>query len=316
MSDIPLEVSLIMCAYTHERWSDLKQAIESVRSQTFQPCDIVLVVDHNPALFSKAQEAFPGVQVIENQEKRGLSGARNCGIDHCAGQVIAFIDEDAIAASDWIENLLSGYRNPRVIGVGGEVKPLWMVPPPDWFPEEFQWVVGCSYKGLPHAPGPVRNPIGCNMSFRREALIASGGFRSGIGRIGKLPVGCEETELAIRIKQRNPDSIFLYHPKAEVYHKVPEWRTRWSYYARRCYSEGLSKALVTQFVGSGEGLASERRYVTETLTKGVLASLGQAFFQGRPAGIKRAAAIVAGLSLTTAGYLAGISARHRNTYRD
>jgi len=276
-----------------------------------QPREIILVIDHNPDLYRLAQETFPGVKVIENEQTRGLSGARNSGILQSTGQLIAFMDEDAVAASDWIENLLHGYQDPLVTGVGGEVKPIWVATPPDWFPDEFNWVVGCSYRGLPQTSTPVRNPIGCNMAFRREALIAVGGFRDGIGRVGTIPLGCEETELSIRIRQLNPKAIVLYQPAAVVYHKVPGWRETLGYFARRCYAEGLSKALVSHFVGTNDGLSSERRYIVETLPRGVLTGLGQAIFQGQFAGLKRAIAIVAGLSMTTMGFLVGVVTRAR-----
>lgn len=299
-----VDVSVVVCAYTQDRWQDLVEALESIRDQTVQPAEVILVIDHNPSLYEQAKKAFAWVKVVENQEQRGLSGARNTGIANSTGQVVAFIDEDGVATPDWIDNLLREYRHPNVMGVGGEVRPMWAVTPPDWFPQEFNWVVGCSYKGLPETAAPVRNPIGCNMSFRRPVLQAAGGFRNGIGRIGTVPVGCEETELTIRARQLNPGSIYMYQPQAVVYHKVPQWRLRWSYFVRRCYAEGLSKAQVTHFVGSEDGLQSERRYTFRTLPMGVLSGVA-GLARGRLAGLKRAAAIVLGLGITTLGYLAG-----------
>lgn len=311
MSGERLKVSVLICAYTQDRWSDLQQAIKSVQDQTVKPDEIVLVIDHNPALYSLAQETFSGVSVIENQEDRGLSGARNSGVAFSSGQLVVFMDEDAIAAPDWIEKLLEVYQDSRIVGAGGDVRPMWAVTPPNWFPEEFNWVVGCSYKGLPEQPAPIRNPIGCNMSFRREALIATGGFRNGMGRVGTLPVGCEETELSIRMRQLNPRSLILYQPQAVVHHKVPKWRLNFKYFARRCFSEGISKAQVSQFVGSSDGLSSERSYVVKTLLKGVLAGLKELFSRGKFSGLKRAAAIVIGLGLTTLGYAFGVVTRKK-----
>jgi glycosyltransferase involved in cell wall biosynthesis len=300
-----LEISVVICAYTEKRWVDLQQAIQSIKDQTVWPSEIVLVIDHNPALLSKARETFHGVKVVENHEARGLSGARNSGVAHCSGDLVAFMDEDAIAASSWIENLLAAYHDTNVVGVGGEVRPMWGLKQPDWFPEEFNWVVGCSYKGLPQKLAPVRNPIGCNMSFRRTAILNAGGFRNGIGRIGSVPVGCEETELSIRIERINPNSVIFYNPESLVHHKVPHQRSSLGYFVRRCYAEGVSKAQVTHFVGSEKGLSSERRYVVDTLARGVALGIKQAFLQGKPSGLQRALAIILGLALTTAGYAVG-----------
>jgi hypothetical protein len=71
-------------------------------------------------------------------------------------------------------------------------------------PEEFDWVVGCSYRGLPAGEALIRNPIGSSMSLRRQAAVEAGGFRPEVGRVGTFPVGCEETELAIRLRRLLP----------------------------------------------------------------------------------------------------------------
>ena len=303
------DFSVILCAYTDERWGDLLAALESVHRQTHPPLEVILVVDHNPPLFEKAQAALSGVTVLENKEAPGLSGARNTGLLTAQGDFIAFLDEDARAAPDWLEQLQSGYTDPKVAGVGGFIEPCWDAGKPAWFPEEFNWVVGCSYRGLPEERAPVRNLIGANMSFRRDLFTATGGFRSGIGRIGKTPVGCEETELCIRASQRTPESVLLYIPEARVLHRVPASRSRWRYFFARCYSEGMSKALVTRFVGARDGLQSERVHTLRVLPQGVLRALSDGLRKREVGGFLRTAAIILGLVFTTAGYLAGLVAQ-------
>jgi hypothetical protein len=140
------------------------------------------------------------------------------------------------------------------------------------------------------------------MAFRRHVLEQMGGFQSRIGRVGSYPAGCEETELCIRIKQRLPRSVILYEPAARVAQWVPAERASWSYFLRRCYAEGRSKALVSQMVGAQAALASERTYTQRTLPRGVSRGLELAL-RRRPAGAARAAAIATGLLATAAGYL-------------
>src|SRR5207248_5075725 len=115
--------------------------------------------------------------------------------------------------------------------------------------------VGCSHPGM--RPGRVRNFIGANMSFRREALSASGGFRPDLGRVGRTPVGCEETELCIRIATARPDAVLLYRPAATVRHHVGAERATWSYFRARSHAEGGSKAVVAAVSGAGQALARE-----------------------------------------------------------
>lgn len=121
---------------------------------------------------------------VENIESRGLSGARNSGVAVATGAIVAFLDDDAVAEPDWLERLAAHYADPNVIGVGGSVKTDWLHGRPRCFPREFDWVVGCSYRGLPEATSRVRNPIGANMSFRAEVLHRTGGFTSGRDRQG------------------------------------------------------------------------------------------------------------------------------------
>ena len=306
-----LDISVIICAYTQERWENLKAAVTSIQCQETPAGEIILVIDHNAALLEMARTQFPNITVIENHGPRGLSGARNTGVEFAGKEVVAFMDEDAVAQPDWLTRLLMGYQDGHVIGVGGFVEPYWLAKRPVWFPDEFAWVVGCSYKGVPETMAQVRNMLGCNMSFRREVFASAGGFLNSLGRVGsQLPLSCEETEFCIRVNRRFPQSRFWYIPQARVRHSVPAHRVTWQYYRVRCYAEGLSKAMVANFVGAGQGLATERKYTTRTLPMGIMRGVKDAFLKGDLAGLLRASAIVAGLGITAAGYLVGfISAR-------
>lgn len=323
--DAAPSVSVVICAYTMRRWDDIVAAIESVVDQSTDAAEILLVVDHNAQLqeqaaqyFSQTQtqtQRFATVRVLPNSDKQGLSGARNTGVIAARGDVVAFLDDDAQAALNWIETLLGHYRDPAVVGVGGSAEPVWPDRRPGWLPREFDWVVGCSYIGQPTQVAEVRNFIGCNMSLRRHAFEAVGGFSHGIGRVGRTPLGCEETELCIRVHQQLPGAQLRYDPAMAVRHRVTQDRVRPAYFLRRCYSEGLSKAVVSRLVGSADGLSSERDYVSSVLPRGVrrgFADLVRVRVAGalRWSGPLRSMAIVVGLGATTAGYLsAGIRAR-------
>jgi glucosyl-dolichyl phosphate glucuronosyltransferase len=299
------DISVVICAYTEKRWRELVAAVKSLRHQTVLPKEVILVVDHNPDLLRRVRAELPDVVAVENQEEHGLSGARNSGLEVAQGDVIAFLDDDAVAAPNWLEELAREYPDARVVGVGGASLPIWMHKQPAWFPEEFNWVVGCSYRGMPVDTSTVRNLIGCNMSFRREVFDAVGGFRNGIGRVDTRPVGCEETELCIRANQLWPDRLLLYKPDARVFHHVPANRACWRYFFARCYCEGIAKALVSRCIGAQDGLAAEWKYTLHTLPTGAMRGLADAAIGQDPSGLARAGAIGAGLAVTAAGYLAG-----------
>ncbi len=293
--------SVVICAYTEKRWDDLVAAVESLRVQTHSPEEVILVIDHNPGLAARVWREIPDVTCVENHGRQGLSDARNSGLAVATGDVVAFLDDDAEAEPQWLSLLAESYDDPAVVGVGGFAEPDWAEGRPSWFPREFDWVVGCTYRGMPESAAPVRNLIGCNMSFRREIFADLGGFTAGIGRLGTRPVGCEETELCIRIAQRRPGSVILFDPRALVHHHVPGSRGTWAYFRSRCYAEGLSKAAVAALVGASQGLASERTYATRTLPRGVVNGIA-AGVKGEAGGFGRAAAIVAGVGLATVGY--------------
>ena len=293
---------MVVCAFTRERLTVLREALDSLYAQTYPAHEIVLVIDHAPQLLADAREHWPDIVIVPNREQQGLSGARNTGVAETDADVVAFVDDDAIAQPDWLERIAAAYRDPRVVGAGGTVRPRWVEGKPDWFPPEFDWVVGCTHSGMPKETEPVRNLVGANMSFRRSALEEVGGFSNDLGRIGTLPVGCEETDLSIRIGQRWPQAEIVYDPAAGVDHVVPGARARTAYFLERCSAEGRSKAVLTQLVGTDDGLESERSYVRRTLPLGFLNGFRDAA-RGDISGLARAAMIVVGLLATSAGYL-------------
>jgi GT2 family glycosyltransferase len=296
-------VTVVICAYTERRWPRVLAAVDSVLRQELPPDQVVLVIDHNPALLRRAQAAYPQLTVVANTGKRGLSGARNEGVSRASSDVVAFLDDDAVADPDWLARLVAHYDDPRVLAVGGRAVPDWEAARPRWFPPEFDWVVGCSYLGQPSMAAPVRNLIGCNMSFRRGALDDAGRFDPALGRVGGVPVGCEETELCIRLRQRRPEGVVLYEPAASVRHHVTRDRGTWAYFRSRCLSEGRSKAVVARLVGAAAGLSTERAYTRRVLLSGVRRGLFEACARRDLGGLMRSGVIVAGLLVTASGYL-------------
>jgi len=256
-------------------------------------------------LLARVERELAGVVAVAADGPRGLSGARNAGVRVARGEVVAFLDDDAIAEPGWLRSLLEPYADPRVAGVGGMIEPLWPGRRPPAMPVEFDWVVGCTYRGVPSTRQPVRNMIGANMSIRHSVLDAIGGFRSDVGRVGTRPAGCEETELCIRARRALPDSRFVFEPRARVRHRVTPERASARYFRARCWSEGLSKAVVARHAGSEDALSTERRYVTTILPSGIARGVRDAVTHRDMAGLVRAAAIVAGVAITTAGYAAG-----------
>jgi GT2 family glycosyltransferase len=326
-----LSVAVVVCAYTMDRWDDLAASLRSAAAQSPAPDELLLVVDHNEQLAERAlgelAPAITSLRVIANTRKKGLSGARNTALLHVSSDVVAFLDDDARADGDWLATLTVPYENRSVMAVGGSAVPRWpsgrdrpVTLPSAAGPArgELDWVVGCTYHGLPERPAPVRNLMGSNMSFRRSVFVTVGGFSENLGRVGKTPLGCEETELCIRARKAFPASQIVFVPGAVVHHRVSADRLTWSYLRHRCFAEGLSKAAVTLMQGADQALDTERRYATRVLPAGVfreLASVLRPTTGRRSHHLQSAGAIVLGLAWTTLGYLRGSVSLRTSTGR-
>jgi glycosyltransferase involved in cell wall biosynthesis len=246
-----MNVSVVVSTFTKERTKDVLRCINSILNQTTKPDEILLVLDPVDELVEFYEDIVPNSVKIVKSNGFGLSSARNTGIEKSKGEIIAFIDDDAWADKRWLENMLENYADKDIYGVGGKIIPIFETGRPRWLAEELDWIVGCTYKGMSEQKAEVRNPIGANMSFRREAFEV-GLFRTEVGRYGKKLVGSEETEFSMRLKKVKPVKI-LYDPKAVVYHRVPGSRVRFRYALKRAYYEGYSKArLAKEYPLSGE----------------------------------------------------------------
>jgi len=264
------KISVVISTYSKDRLGYLSDCIRSLKKQSLKPHEIILVLDPDPDLVEFYESRLTeDVKVITSQ-KRGLSNARNAGVRSAKGEIIAFVDDDAIADGDWLENLVRNYEDPNVVGVGGLIKPWWQDGYPPWFPEELNWIVGCSYKGLPERKACIRNPIGCNMSFRKNVFQEVGYFRSDIGRFGKKLLAGEEPELSMRILESIPNSKIIYEPFAVVHHRVDKKRKSLKYLWERSFYEGVSKALIRNpRKGFSSALSTEDEYLKYLLRNAI-----------------------------------------------
>lgn len=305
MDNQKLKVSVIICAYTMERLKDIHEAVDSVLAQTLKPDEIIIAVDHNRELFERLKAELPRViKVVLNEGAQGLSETRNVGIRASTGGIIAFIDDDAVAKGDWLEHLVKRFHDPKVAVVGGRAIPIWARNKrPLYFPEELDWIVGCTYKGLPINGDDVRNVIGCNMCFRKDIFEQGYSWNIQFGRKGETGVG-EEAELCLTIRQEKPDNIICYKPESIIYHKVPLQRSTASYIARRSYDEGLNKARLRRLSSalSGNSLSTENAYLRYLLLESIPKRLR--FFHTKGS-ILQVGTIILSIAAVGAGYLAG-----------
>jgi GT2 family glycosyltransferase len=289
-----LTVSIVIPTYSDNRWALLTRTVASARSQLHPAAEIVVVIDHSPALYRRARRDMPGVTVLENRYAQGVSGNRNTGAFHTRTPLIAFLDDDTVAEPDWLGNLVAPFTDPDVVGSGGEISPAWEGPQPRWLPEEFLWAVGGSYTGMPTTTSPVRNVWSASMVVRRDAFLAVGGFRTGFGKLGgqNRP---EDTELCLRMSAAS-GGHWMYVPDAVIRHAVPAERASFGFFLRRCYAEGRGKVQMASLHTGSDSLSSEREYL-RSLPRAVVRNIAAA---GRGRGVNHA--------LKAGGVLAGVAA--------
>jgi len=295
------ECSVIISTYSEDRLAYVINCIKSLEQQSLPPKEIILVLDPDQELFQVYIAKAPKHVKIVTSDNKGLSNARNTGVRKAEEDILAFIDDDAVADKHWLNRLTENYDDPSVVGVGGVIKPLWEGNRPAWFPEELYWTIGCSYKGLPERKASVRNPIGCNMSFRKSAFARAGYFRSDIGRFGKKLLAGEETELSMRMLTKIPNSRIIYDPSAIVYHLVDKKRTNLTYLFKRSFYEGVSKALIRNSrSNSSVPLLSENQYLKYLLENSAPRKLRRIY---NPKNLCQLLVLLLSVSAVSAGYV-------------
>lgn len=255
-----MRVSVVLCTHALSRYDAFTEAAESVLAQTYEDRELVLVIDGDRAVCDRAERDFgqrEDVIVHCNDRNVGLLESRNTGARRATGEVVAFIDDDAIADEAWLEHLVDAYHDEDALAAGGTMTPAWVAGKPEFLPPEFFWLVGVTHRGFPEDPGEVRNTFGSNISFRRDVFLDLGGFQEDIGgRKGDKHLQGGETELAARL-QATYDKGVYYVPDAEVAHKVFDYRTDPVWLIKRAFWQGYSKRGMEKFVPGSTGTESE-----------------------------------------------------------
>ena len=239
-----MKVSVVLCIYTLEEYEDFREAANSILAQTHDDVELVVVVDGYEDVQNAVTDDYGDhfdVQIHCNDENEGLLVSRNRGAEYATGDVVAFIDADAVAAPDWVAKLVESYETHDAIAAGGKMTPRWVAGKPTFLPAEFYWLVGATHRGFADGEGEVRNTFGSNISFRTEVFAELGGFDPEVGgRKGNANLQGGETELCARMRQEYGKGVW-YNPDAVVEHKVFDYRTDPLWLADRAFWQGYSK---------------------------------------------------------------------------
>jgi GT2 family glycosyltransferase len=291
------DVSVVMACYTEARLPSIKAALESLRQQSRQPNQLIVAVDNNKSLADRLRADHHGITVVLNSGNRGASSTRNRGFEVVTTPYTAFLDDDETADRDWLLHLRQAFTTSDVVGTGGKYETVWLAKKPVWFPDEFAWVVGGSYAGLPTQTTSVRNVWSGNMAVRTDVFRQVGGFRTDFGKRGSIPQP-EDTDLCIRMAEAT-GAHWIYVPEAIIHHEVPAHRTSLRFFLARCFAEGYGKALMAHQLGSNTVTLMERSY-----TRSVAGSAARRLRLLRWSAAVQGIVMLLGLLSAGAGYFA------------
>jgi len=242
-----LSISAIIC--THNRAEYLSKAIGSLTEQTLDKFLYEIIIVDNCSTDSTKDvvtghhsDAIRPRYVYESA--LGLSRARNTGLGAANGQYVAYLDDDAIACRNWLENIVDLFNNtqPKPGCVCGKVEPIWEAPRPPWLSDK----VAASLTIVDWSSEPIvlskdKSIAGANMAFPKSLLSSVGGFEENLGRKGNKLLSMEE--FLLRQQLQSLGYSCHYHPEIAVRHHIPASRLNKHWFLRRWYWQGASTAI-------------------------------------------------------------------------
>lgn len=269
------QISAIIC--THNRDTYLGAAIDSLLAQQFAAGFEVVVVDNNSSDRTsevvKQRLSDPRLKYVF-EPVLGLSVARNTGAKESRGEIIAYLDDDAVACDRWLQILYSAYENNSTLAIaGGKVTLLWPqgIQQPRWLSPGLAANLGAYDLGdsIVYIEQPGLTPRGLNYSIRRSFLNEIGGFDPHLGRVGKNLLSNEELQMTELALQRGWQVAYL--PDALVAHNVAPERLKRSWFLNRGWWQGISECYREQLAGKA-GIGQLQRG-SERFLRGLYKSL-------------------------------------------
>jgi glycosyltransferase involved in cell wall biosynthesis len=266
-------VDITVCICTHNRPAYLRDCLEGLRSQTESPGWFeILIVDSASTGDAPARVARLASDIVQARllrvDKAGVSVARNAGAAAALGSYIAYIDDDAIPAPDWVERILAAIQEGRKAPAlpGGRILPQWEAPLPGWWPDRLRGVLSIiEFEGRGEyrtaALPPNLAPYGANVVVHVPTLLAMGGFSPLAGRVGTSLLSDEEVQLAWRLQAAGFSA--RYDSRLVVRHQIQASRLTPTWLLSRLYWQGVSTVLTRNLLG-------ERRAVWRELPRRIV----------------------------------------------
>ena len=197
-------ISVLICA--RNAADTLDECLRSVAELDYPDYEVIVVNDGSTDATGEIARGYPGVTVMD-MPHGGLSAARNAALHHASGSIVAYTDADVCVDPAWLIYLVQPFLRSEVAGAGG----------PNVVPQDDPWMAQCVARS-PGAPTHVllddrvaEHVPGCNMAFRRDALLAIGGFDPTYHAAG------DDVDVCWRLQARGQSIGFA--PSALVWHR-------------------------------------------------------------------------------------------------
>ena len=197
-------VSVVVCV--HNGADTLDECLIALDGLSYQDYEVIVVDDGSTDASPEIARRHSSVQLVQ-VPSGGLSAARNSGLTHATGEIVAYIDADARAEPEWLAYLVQPFMSSSVAGSGG----------PNVVPDDDSWLA----QMVARAPGGPSHVLlddrvaehvpGCNMAFRRDVLLALDGFNSIFRKAG------DDVDFCWRVQARGWKIGFA--PCALVWHR-------------------------------------------------------------------------------------------------
>jgi glucosyl-dolichyl phosphate glucuronosyltransferase len=259
-------MDLTVCICTHDRPRYVRDCLAGLRRQTIPRDRFTILLVDSASSPSAAEELDAlaidaGVRLIR-LDRPGISMARNAGAWAARTPFIAYIDDDAIPASDWVEAILAAIAQPGrpPALIGGRILPKWEAPLPHWWPASLRGVLSIiEHEGrgeyrTSSVPKSLE-PYAANMVVHVLSLLAAGGFGGALGRYGHSLLSDEEVQLAW-ILQDAGYSV-RYDSRIVVSHQIQVGRLEPGWLISRLYWQGASTVLTRRILQQPESVWRE-----------------------------------------------------------
>lgn len=261
-------LSVIICTYNRDKY--IYNVLKSLADNTLpHDCYEIVLVDNNCSDNTHDEcdrfvRDFPDVRFRYFVEtSQGLSHARNRGIKESAGDILVYVDDDALVNNEYLQTYAEFFeQHPEIDAAGGPIIPKYETEEPDWMSHFTKSLItGYKYLGDTIREFPKNDfPGGGNAAYHASVFEKVGLFNVDLGRKGDSLVGAEEKD--IFDKMTTLGMRFFYLPNAILYHLIPEKKLSKDYFDRLTYSIGKSERMRTKRI-------SQAKYMKRLFSEGI-----------------------------------------------